>query len=349
MNDRLPVHQLLYLNCSTTENSGFVARWPNAVPASSEHVDPVVHRFAVATCFVALLPIAIGTLVTTLRAGMAFADWPTSDGHNMLLYPWLNDLRHTDRFTEHGHRLAGMLIGLTSIALVAVTFLREQRRWVRLYSVAILIAVIGQGLLGGARVLMDANLLAMVHSITGAAFFAMCVMFATLTGRRWAASLSERCGPLSMSASSAIVILPILVLMQYWLGGMFRHLGRMMFEHLAGAGLVAVLGLFCAVALIRTGPGALRRSGLLILAALLLQLSLGIGAWVTKLNVPALGWVASTGSLSSVVCRSLHTIGGMLLLTASVQSAVRVACSVSWVPVPSTLNIEPAGRKESLA
>ena len=60
------------------------------VSTESEQVDPLVHRFAVATCFVALLPIGIGTLVTTLRAGMAFTDWPTSDGQNMLLYPWLN-------------------------------------------------------------------------------------------------------------------------------------------------------------------------------------------------------------------------------------------------------------------
>ena len=91
--------------------------------SSTEQVDPIVHRLAVATCCVALLPIAIGTLVTTLRAGMAFADWPTSDGHSMLLYPWLNDVRNIDRFTEHGHRLAGMVIGITSIALVAVAYL----------------------------------------------------------------------------------------------------------------------------------------------------------------------------------------------------------------------------------
>ena len=85
--------------------------------------------------------------MTTLKAGMAFADWPTSDGQNMLLYPWLNDLRNTDKFVEHGHRLAGMLIGFVSIGLVIVTFLKEQRRWVRGFSVAILISVIGQGLL----------------------------------------------------------------------------------------------------------------------------------------------------------------------------------------------------------
>ncbi len=302
-----------------------------------------------ATCVVALLPIAIGTLVTTLRAGMAFADWPTSDGHNMLLYPWLNDLRHTDRFTEHGHRLAGMLIGLTSIALVAVAFLRERRRWVRVYAVFILIAVIGQGLLGGARVLMDANLLAMVHSITGAVFFAMCVLFASLTGRRWQERLREPSRPLSMSLSSAVLVLPLVVLMQYWLGGMFRHMGRMMFEHLVGAGIVSLLALACAVALLRTGPGTLRRTGKLLLAVLLLQLVLGAGAWFTKLNIPALGWVASTGSLSSVVFRSLHTIGGMLLLTASVLAAVQVAGRTTWQAVVAPVSIESGSRQEGLA
>lgn len=296
---------------------------------------------------VALLPIGIGTLVTTLRAGMAFADWPTSDGHNMLLYPWLNDLRHTDRFTEHGHRLAGILIGLTSIGLVAVTFLRERRLWVRMFSVAVLIAVIGQGLLGGARVIMDANLLAMVHSITGALFFAMCVVFATLTSRN-AAARQQDTPKLSMAASATVLVLPLLILMQYWLGGMFRHMGRMMFEHLAGAGMVTCLGLVCAVVLIRTGPGTLRKSGYLILGALLLQLGLGVGAWLTKLNVPALGWVASTGSLSSVIFRSLHTIGGMFLLTSGVLASVHVARQLSWTSVPSMLPESSAG-KGSLA
>jgi len=267
---------------------------------------------------------------------MAFADWPTSDGHNMLLYPWLNDIRHTDRFTEHGHRLAGMIIGLVSIALVAVTFIREHRRWVRMYSLAILVAVIGQGLLGGARVLFDANLLAMVHSITGAAFFAFCVLFAVTTGRNWSAQPTAL--PESSAASRVVVVLlPVLVLVQYWMGGMFRHMGRMMFEHLAGAAVVTVAATACAVLLMKTGPGVLRRTGMLIAAALLFQLMLGTGAWLTKLNVPALGWVASTGSLPSVIFRSMHTIGGMVLLTSTVLGAAQVTRLHAWQPVGAQL------------
>ena len=315
---------------------------------SSSQVDSVVHRFAVATCVVALLPIGIGTLVTTLRAGMAFADWPTSDGHNMLLYPWLNDIRHTDRFTEHGHRLAGMIIGLTSIALVAVTFMREQRRWVRIYSIVILVAVIAQGLLGGARVLLDASLLAMVHSITGALFFALCVAFAVVTGRQWSSSASSTL-PIGKPAALVVLTLPLLVLGQYWMGGMFRHMGRMMFEHLAGAAIVAIVGLACSVLLIRSGSGILRRSGKLILAALSLQLCLGVGAWVTKLNVPALGWVVSTGSPAAVIFRSSHTIGGMLLLTSTVLAAIHVGRRFSLRTAANHLTTDSTRAMEGLA
>ncbi len=74
-------------------------------------VDPSSRLGDSADCV--LLPISVGAVVTTVDAGMAFADWPTSDGHGMLAYPWLKSTG--DKFLEHGHRLAGMLIGVMSL------------------------------------------------------------------------------------------------------------------------------------------------------------------------------------------------------------------------------------------
>ena len=51
--------------------------------------DRRVHVLAVITAVVSLAPIGLGSLVTTLGAGMAFPDWPTSDGQGMMAYPWL--------------------------------------------------------------------------------------------------------------------------------------------------------------------------------------------------------------------------------------------------------------------
>lgn len=72
--------------------------------------------FAWLTLISALPLISMGAVVTTVDAGMAFPDWPTSDGYSMLAYPWLQSIGEPDKFLEHGHRLAGMLTGFcTSI------------------------------------------------------------------------------------------------------------------------------------------------------------------------------------------------------------------------------------------
>ncbi len=173
-----------------------------------EVVDPLIRRLASVTCFVALLPIGMGALVTTLKAGMAFADWPSSDGHNMLLYPWFKDFfHHPDKFVEHGHRLAGVLIGLVSIALAVAGWIRGGRT-IRIFVTTILISVIVQGLLGGARVLMDRQVMAMVHSITGASFFALCVVFRLLCTADWTRWTSISDVKLSPAGAAIVACLP---------------------------------------------------------------------------------------------------------------------------------------------
>ncbi len=287
---------------------------------SEDQINITVQRFAVLTCIVALLPIGIGALVTTLKAGMAFADWPTSDGQNMLLYPWLKDLRHTDKFVEHGHRLAGVLIGLVSICLVAVTFAKEHRRWVRVGSVVILLAVISQGLLGGMRVRMNEQVLAMTHSITGGLFFTLCFLFAVLV-RSYGFPAEGKDDRFSPATFAMGVLLPFLVLTQYVLGGFFRHLGTMLHEHVAGAIIVSIVVVTVVTVLLRSDLVSLRRRGRWLSMALLIQVALGLGSWVTKLGLPAMGWVASVNSPAQNITCSLHTVGGMFLLaTASAVS-----------------------------
>lgn len=283
---------------------------------SNDHVNITVQRFALLTCIVALLPITVGALVTTLKAGMAFADWPTSDGQNMLLYPWLRDLRHTDKFVEHGHRLAGVLIGLVSTALVVVTFRNERRLWVRVGSAGILVAVIAQGLLGGMRVRMDQQVLAMTHSITGGLFFTLCFVFSLFVRRRGPAGCSVQ--P-KVSAASFIlgIVFPFVVLSQYVLGGFFRHLGQMLHEHIAGAILVSLLGLTALVCFWRSHSLSLRSRSRWLASALLIQVCLGLGSWVTKMGLPAFGWVATVNSPAQNITCSLHTVGGMFLLASA--------------------------------
>lgn len=333
----------MFLVARRQSRSDDEARIP--VSDSDHQVNLTVQRFAVLTCIVSLLPISVGALVTTLKAGMAFADWPTSDGHNMLLYPWLRDLRHTDKFVEHGHRLAGMLIGFVAILLVVVTFRKESRRSVRLGAVAILIAVIGQGLLGGMRVRMDEQVLAMTHSITGGLFFTLCFLFALAVRRSTDSSIpqqpDQRLGPATLALT---VVLPLAVLCQYILGGFFRHLGQMLHEHIAGAVIVTLLTLSVLSVVIRSNAATLRKRGRWLGLALLVQLGLGLGSWVTKMGFPTFGWVATANSPAQNIVCSLHTVGGMFLLATSSATALEVVLLTRSGLVEGVSDLMSAGK-----
>ena len=297
---------------------------------ASDAIHPAVQRLTIAVALIALLPIGMGSLVTTLGAGMAFLDWPSSDGQNMLLYPWLSDFRTSpDKFVEHGHRLGGMLIGFMSIILVVVTWLKEPKTWVRRMSLLVLVAVIAQGILGGLRVRMDRQVLAMIHSITGAAFFCLCCMFALACRPGWRSVVKCTEGAISPVLYGVLCLLPVVVTVQYILGGAFRHLNTMLNEHIVGAVATSVLAIIAVVGLLRSGNRALASNGKLIALTILFQVFLGLSAYVTRLGFPTMGYVATVGSLSQSVFCSAHTIGGMLLLNASVLTAITTVRLVS--------------------
>ncbi len=280
-----------------------------------------LRKMATATCMVALLPIGLGALVTTLKAGMAFADWPSSDGQNMLLYPWLSDFRtHPDKFVEHGHRLAGVVIGLTAIALAISSW--GYRGWVRRYGLFLLLAVILQGLLGGARVLLDAGTLAMTHSLTGALFFSACVVYRTLLSPQaavWKQVTEDR---LSITSVAISAILPVVVLAQYFLGGMLRHLHLLRNEHIIGAIITLICCVWVGVSLVRAANPVLCRCGVAVVSTVAMQFALGLGALTTRFGFQKLGYVSVFGSLEQAIFCSLHTVVGILLVAAAFSTSV---------------------------
>ena len=281
-----------------------------------------LHRFAVLTACAALLPIVVGALVTTVGAGMAFADWPSSDGHNMLAYPWLQS--EGDKFVEHGHRLAGMLIGILSIVLVVVTWKSEQRGWVRWLSLTILLAVIAQGLLGGSRVLWDRRTLALVHGGFAACVFALMASMALITGRFWRQSAQPTQDFDRTTLIPLAVLTPLVIAGQYGMGGMVRHLGTALHEHLAGAALVLVFVAASSLKAIRSGQPALKQSGQWLLMLLLSQLVLGAAAWITRFGWPSTGYVSVQHAPLQIVVRTAHTVVGLLLFATAVIYLLKI-------------------------
>jgi cytochrome c oxidase assembly protein subunit 15 len=295
---------------------------------------PLIHRTALATAIVALLPIGVGALVTSMKAGMAFRDWPNSDGQFMLTYPWLADFVRgaMNKFVEHGHRLAGMLIGLTSILMLAVVWRCERRKWVRWLATAVFGCVVVQGLLGGGRVLADDPRWAMVHGNFAAVVFCLMGVLCFVTSRRWMEAENATKQPEGLRPSLAdrlrllrgvSLVTLVAIYGQFILGGRQRHLHDMLYEHLAGAGIVAVLVIATVAFAHRTRIGWVRATAWWMLFFLIVQTGLGAGAWVTKYGFATTGYVAVQGSPLQLAVRSSHTVVGMLLLMSSVVLVLR--------------------------
>jgi len=136
--------------------------------------------------------VALGAFTTTIGAGMAFPDWPLSNG-SVNPHGWLEEI---DKFAEHSHRLSGAVMGLITIALAVWLHLREERAWLRKLGWWALAIVIAQGVIGGKRVLLDSigvpgfgmtlgQMLRIPHGVLAQVY--VCLLFAIAAGlsRPW--------------------------------------------------------------------------------------------------------------------------------------------------------------------
>ena len=309
--------------CSTKTNASFdpvenklsVSLSPSASNDVSRQA--LIHRLAVGTALLSLLPIVMGSLVTTLGAGMAFLDWPTSDGHDMLTYPWLQS--HGDQFIEHGHRLAGMLIGFCGIGLVVAAWTLKASTSIKRGAVIALLGIVIQGLIGGARVRLDQQIIAMGHSIFGCLVFVVLWEVARLTQVVPQADSNETTSFRNPHPYLSLCW-PIVCFFQYVMGAFLRHLGQLMHDHLGGALLLTFGGIAVVFVSSRATP-AIRRCSRWVAYALALQIAFGLAVWVLKFGFAPMGYVATQRSLAQIILRSLHTVGGMAVMVTAVAWA----------------------------
>jgi len=260
----------------------------------------------------------IGGLVTSLGVGLAVPDWPTTFGYNMFLYPWSKMIGGI--FYEHSHRLVASCVGLLTIALAVVLWLKEDRPWLRWLGVAALALVIFQGVLGGLRVVLLQQTLAIVHACFAQAFFALTVSLALFTSPDWrdaapSAPLADG-GRLRRLAT----ITTVLIYLQIVFGAWLRHTGTRLDAHLLFAALVAVHVVLLVLRIARQhgAEPSLVRPAFLLGGLLLGQLILGTASYLGKFTalmpLPA-------GAL--VLTTTTHLIFGALMLVTSLAISLR--------------------------
>jgi len=281
---------------------------------------PWPHRLALVTAGATFLLLLAGGLVTTTGAGLAVPDWPTTFGYNMFTYPWSKMVGGI--FYEHSHRLLGSVVGLLTILLAVALWLAEPRRWVRWLGWVALGAVILQGILGGLRVIWLEDRLAIIHGVLAQAFFALTVALTLFTSREW------RCPPSPLEAGAVPPLFRLCGLatgglfLQLVFGALLTHGGGFLTAHLGLAGVLALLipGLTTRILTRHADRPGLVRPASLLCGLVILQLLLGLGAYLNRLTSIPLPFQAVLGLALPVS----HRLTGSLLLVTSLVLTLRV-------------------------
>lgn len=174
--------------------------------------------------------VTLGAFTTSIGAGMAFPDWPLSNG-SVNPEGWLTDIA---MFAEHSHRLSGATMGLITIGLAVWLWRTESRGWLRRLGWWALAIVIVQGVIGGKRVLLDSlavpgfdmtlgQMLRIPHGVLAQVFVCILFAIAAATSRGWI----ERGAGLTGDTSEATRRLGFwslfLLLTQLWIAAAMRH------------------------------------------------------------------------------------------------------------------------------
>jgi heme a synthase len=302
-----------------------------------------VHRFALLVAGATFFLIIAGALVTSHDAGLATPDWPLSNGQ---FFPKMVG----NLFWEHGHRLVATSVGLLTIGLVIFLFAKEKRSWVRRLGLVALAGVIAQGLLGGLTVkLMLPLVVSTAHATLAQLFFCTTVSLAVFTSSGWvkARPTLEEQGSLPVryvcTAAVATIFLQLII------GATLRHSATwdkplptdLLLTHVGGAGAVTLLLSAAAFMVLRRHRNEtfLTRPATVAVSLLVVQLLLGIAAYITRLASPndpqPLNPMVGI-TVAHVACGAL-VFASSIVLTLRAFKVLRSRESVLVVPGSSSL------------
>jgi heme a synthase len=275
------------------------------------------HRLACTTAGATVGLIVAGGLVTNTGAALAVPDWPTTFGHNLFLFPWSGMVGGV--LVEHGHRLLGAAIGLLTVVLALALGFGDRRRWVRGLGILAVVLVCTQGLIGGLRVVLLQDALALVHGCLAQLFFALLVGIAVVTGRGWRTPSMVGAGTHRLARLGVLAI--AVVYGQVVLGAFTTH-GTAVWWHVGGAVVTTGILVALALAVLRVAreDAVLAWWARAVKGLLLGQLLLGVGAYTVRFT----GVGVPGGQGTVVALPVLHRAVGALVLGSVVALALQL-------------------------
>jgi cytochrome c oxidase assembly protein subunit 15 len=211
---------------------------------------------------------------------------------------------------EHSHRLIGSIVGLLTIVLAMLLWVKEERKWLRWLGVVAICGVIVQGVLGGLRVITVQQILAIVHAGFAQAFFALILSIVLFTSREWTGQLQGIEVTDAQQLRRLCVITTLFIYLQLIFGALLTHTGMRLDAHLFFAVLIVVHVILLAVRIIRghADQPKLVYPVIVLGGLLLLQLILGVMAYMSRFTT--LGIALPSFGIVSLV---LHRITGTMI------------------------------------
>src|SRR5215213_3077334 len=308
-----------------------------------------LNLFAIFVACATFFLIIAGALVTSNDAGLATPDWPLSNGQ---FFPEMVG----NLFWEHGHRMVATTVGMLTIVLMIYILRKEKRGWVRKLGIFALLAVIAQGLLGGLTVkLMLPLAVSTAHATLAQLFFCTTVSLAVFTSKSWIEATplpmpEKGTLPLRYLCAAALVT----IFLQLIIGATLRHSAtwdqhlptELVLTHIGGALAVTIALGSASLAVLRRHKDEvfLTRPALIAVLLLVVQLSLGIAAYITRLASPGdpqpLNPMISI-TVAHVACGALVFVSTIILtlrayrvLPAERRSGVFVGATLRGRPLP---------------
>ena len=214
----------------------------------------------------------------------------------------------------------------TVAALLLASLLVADRRGPRAIANLIHLAIIGQGLLGGTRVLENSQDLAFVHGSAAQLVFLLIMMGVVLTSPTFEAARPSS-SPAGRGLTTAAWVATGLVYLQIVLGAWLRHSGQttpLIFHlALAFAAVGAVVGLARRLKTVAAEGGErapLARLRVRLVVLLVVQIALGVASLVAILFLS--GGFAGRVTLLEAVAASAHVLVGALLLGSCAATAL---------------------------
>jgi heme a synthase len=276
----------------------------------------------------AFLLIVAGGLVTSNNAGLAVPDWPTSFGHLFKIPKMIGGVKF-----EHTHRMIAEFVGLMTILVAVWTWRVDKRRWMRGLTIGAVAGVIIQGVLGGLTVLnFLPPAISTAHATVGQTMFCVLAAIAVFTSRSW---LDEPKEKISQKDARPLLrhcwMLIGFLYLQLILGAAFRHVWTkwgpsgsnhwpvhkivhaLLYPHILNALFVTVLVLYVSLRAMTKHPAItqLRRPALWMLVLLIVQLLLGVSAYVVRV-IQGVNEAQPTMTLVAVTVAHL-AVGALIL------------------------------------